>query len=89
MNKISYKIKSLAQKLPRQGMITPGVYEFEDLGTEVIEYQKKLKNLVEISVEEKVADKIDLKLRVEDEIQQPQTIKRNRKTRRNINDNSN
>ena len=93
MNKvtnISYKIKSLAQKLPRQGTITPGVYEFEDLGTEVIEYQKKIKNLIEIETEVEITAEstFDLKLKVEDEIQ-PQVIKRNRKTRRNINDNSN
>ena len=89
MNKTSYKIKSLAQKLPRQGTITPGVYEFEDLGTEVIEYQKKLKNLIEIHTEtDEILDStFDLKLKVEDSETQP-TIKRNRKTRRNINDNS-
>jgi hypothetical protein len=90
MSKISYKIKSLAQKLPKQGTIAPGIYELEDLGQEVIDYQKKLKNLIEIhtEVEDKVESAFDLKLKVEDaEIQTP--IKRNRKTRRNINDDSN
>ena len=93
MNKTSYKIKSLAQKLPRQGMITPGIYKFEDLGSETIEYQKKLKNLIEIETEvETIAEStFDLKLKVEDNkpLETQPTIKRNRKTRRNINDNSN
>ena len=87
---VNYKIKSLAQRLPKQGTIAPGIYEFEDLGQEVIDYQKKLKNLIEIhtEVEDKVDSTFDLKLKVEDvETQTP--IKRNRKTRRNINDDSN
>lgn len=90
MVKTSYKIKSLAQRLPKQGTIAPGIYELEDLGQEVIDYQKKLKNLIEIhtEVEDKVDSTFDLKLKVEDsEIKTP--IKRNRKTRRNINDDSN
>jgi hypothetical protein len=90
VNKVSYKIKSLAQRLPKQGTIAPGIYELEDLGQEVIDYQKKLKNLIEIETEVEITAEstFDLKLKVEDEIQ-PQVIKRNRKTRRNINDNSN
>ena len=88
MTKTSYKIKSLAQRLPKQGTIAPGIYELEDLGQEVIDYQKKLKNLIEIHTEEKVESTFDLKLKVEDsETKTP--IKRNRKTRRNINDDSN
>ena len=88
MIKTSYKIKSLAQRLPKQGTIAPGIYELEDLGQEVIDYQKKLKNLIEIHTDEIVNSTFDLKLKVEDaEIQTP--IKRNRKTRRNINDDSN
>lgn len=88
--KVTYKIKSLAQRLPKQGTIAPGIYELEDLGQEVIDYQKKLKNLIEIHTEvEQIADStFDLKLKVEDaETKTP--IKRNRKTRRNINDDSN
>ena len=91
MNKVSYKIKSLAQRLPKQGTIAPGIYELEDLGQEVIDYQKKLKNLIEIHTEvEQIADStFDLKLKVEDTNQTQTPIKRNRKTRRNINDDSN
>lgn len=86
-----YKVKSLAQKLPKRGIIAPGTYEFEDLGQEVIDYQKKLKNLIEIhtEVEEKADSTFDLKLKVEDAKQIQVPIKRNRKTRRNINDDSN
>lgn len=88
-----YKVKSLAQKLPKLGILSPGTYEFEDLGQEVIDYQKKLKNLIEIhtEVEDKVDSTFDLKLKVEDtnQTQEKQPIKRNRKTRRNINDDSN
>jgi hypothetical protein len=91
VNKVSYKIKSLAQRLPKQGTIAPGIYELEDLGQEVIDYQKKLKNLIEIHTEvEQIADStFDLKLKVEDTNQTQTPIKRNRKTRRNINDDSN
>jgi hypothetical protein len=96
--KIQYRIKTLAQKLPRQtGVINPGVYE--QLDEAVVAYQTKLKNLVVIEKEdeEKSENSFTLKLKVEDsktegeeDVITPkpkQTYKR--KIRRNINDDSN
>lgn len=97
MSKISYRIKALAQKLPKQeGTITPGVYE--ELDADVIAYQKKLKNLIEIEAETKVQTNFVLELKLEDKQEQVEpekqlqatTVKKyTRKTRRNINDDSN
>lgn len=101
MSRISYRIKALAQKLPKEsGVINPGIYE--SLDSAVIEYQKKLKNLVVLEEQVKPQTNFVLELKLEDkqveeelqEVQEQQlqeTPKRQykRKTRRNINDDSN
>jgi len=83
---IKYRIKNLAQRLPGGGMIQPG--EYDSLPDNVIAYQQRLKNIIELEVEpEEPSSSFTLKLNIEPD--KKTYTKRKPKTRRNINDNSN
>lgn len=79
---LKYKVKNLAQLKPKSlERILPGVYE--NLEEEVVQYQKKLNNLIEITDSKEPENSFVLELKVED------TIKKPYRKRRNVNDNSN
>lgn len=84
---MAHRIKKLAQELPgKVGYLKPGIYE--NLDPKVIEYQRKLGNLLEIEeVENKEETSFVLELNIESK-EEPKIINK-RKIRRNTNDNSN